>query len=714
MAENENADMGALEEQTEMALSEGLVRLPQFAVDKTDPSNYEEKPEATLQDVGQFALESLPVVGEAIAIKDTAEALQEGDYLGAGLNAAAGIVGIVPVVGDVAGKAIKRLNVDKASDADNAAKLLDDPDAMKAWREENRLPESKRQANPEDSKEAAAALREGEITSKEARNIIKESIPVPQEFTADQVRTMMPTLTEITGALGKKADRFPIIGVKGQDLEEGAKVSSRLDIPAYNDYDTWVVSIHDGEKASGSVVGFGQSIRLKNIEFGSNPEVALDIARGKRIVKATGEDAPKPFGKSTIARIFGEYQPEDPYALQEAAAKIIESGSDEWTQVGMNPYRSSAFYDKNTGTPVFRADEVIQVGPLVLAKNVKKPTISEMKRMGVRTRGGKPRIFNEGGLSMNEEQMMAALQSAAQSTGAAPDTTVGVDPVSGNDVPMGASPEEVRDDIPAQLSAGEYVVPADVVQYYGVKFFEDLRTSAKMGYDSMQQNGRVGGEPAEEMLPFDISELQVMEEPAPAMQMNVGGLTQRELHNLTGSTSLPNPFRVVTNDDGLSMTVRADEPVPEGFKRLDAEDYNDASRPEDVELDFSQMSIEEARDALDGMSAVSLGLSAGLGPLGSIAGFANVVGSALAADTFADRAANTSLSSAQRSALAGFSREVDPTGVLGAFSSDFGSAQEGTASEMGDVGAFSDPGGDQGSIDAPAPDSDFSPPDDGM
>jgi len=314
---------------------------------------------------------------------------------------------------------------------------------------------------------------------------------------------------------------------------------------------------------------------------------------------------------------------------------------------------------------------------------------------------------------MDEEQMMAALQSAAQSTGAAPDTTVGVDPVSGNDVPMGASPEEVRDDIPAQLSAGEYVVPADVVQYYGVKFFEDLRTSAKMGYDSMQQNGRVGGEPAEEMLPFDISELQVMEEPAPAMQMNVGGLTQRELHNLTGSTSLPNPFRVVTNDDGLSMTVRADEPVPEGFKRLDAEDYNDASRPEDVELDFSQMSIEEARDALDGMSAVSLGLT-GLGPLGSIAGFANVVGSALAADTFADRAANTSLSSAQRSALAGFSREVDPTGVLGAFSSDFGSAQEGTASEMGDVGAFSDPGGDQGSIDAPAPDSDFSPPDDGM
>ena len=31
--------------------------------------------------------------------------------------------------------------------------------------------------------------------------------------------------------------------------------------------------------------------------------------------------------------------------------------------------------------------------------------------------------------------------------------------------------KEVRDDIPAQLSEGEYVVPADVVQYYGVKGF---------------------------------------------------------------------------------------------------------------------------------------------------------------------------------------------------------------------------------------------------
>ena len=37
-----------------------------------------------------------------------------------------------------------------------------------------------------------------------------------------------------------------------------------------------------------------------------------------------------------------------------------------------------------------------------------------------------------------------------------------IDEVSGNDVPTGSTREEVRDDIPAQLSEGEFVFPADV------------------------------------------------------------------------------------------------------------------------------------------------------------------------------------------------------------------------------------------------------------
>jgi len=69
------------------------------------------------------------------------------------------------------------------------------------------------------------------------------------------------------------------------------------------------------------------------------------------------------------------------------------------------------------------------------------------------------------------------------------------DPVSGNEIPPGSLAREVRDDVPAQLSDGEYVVPADVVRFFGVKYFEDLRMVAKQGLQQMEQDGRIGGEP---------------------------------------------------------------------------------------------------------------------------------------------------------------------------------------------------------------------------
>lgn len=98
--------------------------------------------------------------------------------------------------------------------------------------------------------------------------------------------------------------------------------------------------------------------------------------------------------------------------------------------------------------------------------------------------------FAEGGLAM-EEQMSAILKEEGGLT----DDGMERDPVSGNEVPPGSLAEEVRDDVDARLSGGEYVVPADVVRYYGVKFFEDLRGEAKEGLNTMEETGRIGGEP---------------------------------------------------------------------------------------------------------------------------------------------------------------------------------------------------------------------------
>jgi hypothetical protein len=72
------------------------------------------------------------------------------------------------------------------------------------------------------------------------------------------------------------------------------------------------------------------------------------------------------------------------------------------------------------------------------------------------------------------------------------------DPVSGNEVPPGSLPEEVRDDIKVGVSEGEYIVPADVLRYYGMKFFEDLRSKAKVALAGMEEDGRMGGEPIKE------------------------------------------------------------------------------------------------------------------------------------------------------------------------------------------------------------------------
>lgn len=67
-----------------------------------------------------------------------------------------------------------------------------------------------------------------------------------------------------------------------------------------------------------------------------------------------------------------------------------------------------------------------------------------------------------------------------------------IDPVSGNDVPVGSTQEEVRDDIPAQLSEGEFVLPADVVRYIGLEKLMALRDKAKMGLQKMADIGQMG------------------------------------------------------------------------------------------------------------------------------------------------------------------------------------------------------------------------------
>ena len=134
--------------------------------------------------------------------------------------------------------------------------------------------------------------------------------------------------------------------------------------------------------------------------------------------------------------------------------------------------------------------------------------------------------FAEGGVvkDMDNQMKMAFMQE-----GGLQDDGMDQDPVSGNEVPSGSMASEVRDDISANLSEGEYVVPADVVRFFGVKFFEDLRSEAKMGLQTMEADGRIGGEPVDEPMQ-DEGEMsdeefnQLLQQELGNMQMAEGGM----------------------------------------------------------------------------------------------------------------------------------------------------------------------------------------------
>ena len=138
-------------------------------------------------------------------------------------------------------------------------------------------------------------------------------------------------------------------------IPEQTPVAVRLDIPAYEQRNTWVVSVHHPKSdfTAGPVIGYDSVAHIDNPRFGVHPTGALNIASGKP--------------KSTIATVHGNWRnitPEDAFDM----AKHVHRDP-EWRQVGMDPERHSYFYDRETQRPIIAAEEALHIGPLVYAKN---------------------------------------------------------------------------------------------------------------------------------------------------------------------------------------------------------------------------------------------------------------------------------------------------------------------------------------------------------
>ena len=213
--------------------------------------------------------------------------------------------------------------------------------------------------------QAAEQLKDGKITKEEYRQTVIDNSPIAP------IKTFFKAVFEghARRALGKKADKLfsELVDDTGKKLK---RVALRLDIPSYKNLNAWIVSIHNAEGKTkddpdGKVVSYMPAARIKNVSFSTKPFTALRIASGIK-------------DKSTFARMIGDQVEIPGETFEEVgrnAEKMVDEiwKSDEWVQIGMNPFRHSYFYDrsKNIGSPVVSAEEVIQVGGLVYAKNVK-------------------------------------------------------------------------------------------------------------------------------------------------------------------------------------------------------------------------------------------------------------------------------------------------------------------------------------------------------
>ena len=146
-------------------------------------------------------------------------------------------------------------------------------------------------------------------------------------------------------------------------LVDGQRYGSRLDIPSYSrlpmDERADIVTMHESRPnakagAAGRRLGYYPTISLKDVVFAVPEKGATKIAVGA--------------DKNTIATIEGNYVAADHEQNRLDFIRYMDDPA--WTQISMNPERHSFYYDLANQTPVVSATQVVQVGNLVIAKDV--------------------------------------------------------------------------------------------------------------------------------------------------------------------------------------------------------------------------------------------------------------------------------------------------------------------------------------------------------
>ena len=271
-------------------------------------------------------------------------------------------------------KANTTLATPKISNTDYTTKMkeFDNIEDISEWR--NTVSDNvktSRKVNPDiktpELENSTRKLLDGNISREEHLKNIDEIKPVtswddlPREPSNKAVVFSLRKNQRDDGLFVLPSDELSKYGVSASALKVGDTFNGRLDIDAYKSYDSWIVA----GKSSSSNKGSTHYLKAVHYKGAENKPVRFLASQKTSERIGTGE-----IGKTGYATISGIVKDLDANNIRVSATEYLDNP--DWTQVGFDPRRQGGFFvrkGKNKHIPVREASEVIQIGPLVLAKN---------------------------------------------------------------------------------------------------------------------------------------------------------------------------------------------------------------------------------------------------------------------------------------------------------------------------------------------------------
>ena len=242
-------------------------------------------------------------------------------------------------------------SVSKNTDTMTAAGLTQKD--VDAWRKANETSEEFRKrlkGRSETLQSLAKGLKDKDITVREYREAADAIRPIRRVTDIPRPATSK----EIISALGGREGGRGIVGLN-KSIPDGEEISARLDINAYTNFNVWIPTLTYQKKNL-----YSPSVSLRNVKFIKPDSPAVN----KALKVATGSE------KSPFAVMTGNYNKMSDSDAFDYAKQVFDD--DEWLQIGYDPTRRGYFYDRADGAPVLEAEEVVQIGHLVLAKKARK------------------------------------------------------------------------------------------------------------------------------------------------------------------------------------------------------------------------------------------------------------------------------------------------------------------------------------------------------